>query len=178
MEGEERMNKWIKDNKFSLTFILASVAVALRIPSIISLEFSDISNYTICSLVSIGLFIASAIVLALAGYKKSLGTSLEISAVLFSASAIVGYVYDIMNDSYSAVYYIALYGLFAILILFKGLAKNEMSKMLLWIVSITILVIGIVGTFSGSLSAAAYLIVAALIVFNNYFTEEEKLENE
>lgn len=173
------MNKWIKENILSLTFILASVALVLLIPSIINISFGNISNYTIINLVSYGLIAASAIVLAFAAKNKSVSKFLIISAALFSASNIVIYVYNITaNDSYSAIFYLSLYALFVVLLVCYKANKNDMVKGLLWIVAITIVVLEALAVFTGSLFGAASLIVVALIVLNNYLEEERENTNE
>lgn len=173
------MNKWIKENILRLTFILASVALLLLIPSIIDISFGNISNNAIINLVSYGLLAASAIFLAFAAKNKSVAQILIISAALFSASNIVIYVYNITSfDSYYSIFYLVLYALFVILLVCCKANKNEMVKGLLWIVAITIFVIEALAVFNGSLTGAARLIVAALIVLNNYLEEERENTNE
>ena len=173
----------IKTNKDFIAKILSILAIALTAPEIINLLSQNFNN-VVFNLILHGTLILSAIyILVLLFTKKELNIkTLLIPTLLIYGGVLANNIRGLIeNNSWSYVYYIALYACIIIFYVLVMLNNNKTFKYILFMLFIIILAMNLLSVFTGSYIGLARLIIGLIIVFNLYLTielKEEEKENE
>ena len=169
----------IVSNKNIIAEILSVLAIALFIPEIINLFNQDFRDVVFTLILYSTAILSAVYILVLLLTKKELTLkALIIPVILLFGGIIANCLRSVIeNNSWSSVYYTALYS--AAIIAYLLLAFNENRKefkILVYILFLIILATNLLGVFSGSSISLARLIVGLIIIGNVYLSLNNKEE--
>ena len=168
----------IKSNKKIIFIILAIVSCACIIPSIFAILGNDINDSSITTLVYyLCLIIANLLIIFFVFTKNELDLKLQLIPLVIAFGGII--VINVFNmikyDSYSTIYYIAIYAA-AIIVYLLYISKLEKLKYALYVLLAIILVFQIASALSGSLFGIGILILVSIFAINLFLQNQEKGE--
>lgn len=174
----------IVKNKNVIAIILSILAMALVAPEIINLFNQDINDSWV-SLVLNGTVVLSAVfILILALSKKEFGIkSLLLPVIFLYSGSIINSVRNIIDfNSWSSVYYLALYGALVVAYILLMLNNNKTLKYVVYMLFIIVLSLNLLAVFNGSATGLARFVLGLIIVGNVYLelgcNKKEVKENE
>ncbi len=156
----------IKDNCGKITFVIAIVAAALQVPSILSLIGSSMTESVIVTLIEYLLFLAACAVFLIP--NKDIKVMLPIANVVFYGALAFRHVYSAIDGSLSSYATAALYAAVAVLILIPS------CKKVYGIMSIIAIAFFVASALGGGAISLSILLIALLIGANYYFNIEKE----
>lgn len=173
------MIKKLISNKELIAKIALIVAIALVIPSIISLFAQDFSNSVFRLILNATLILSAIYLLVLLFTKKELNTkSLLIPVILLFAGELAVNINDLITEnSWRYPYYIALYGAAIIAYVMLVFNSNKKVKYVTYTLFLIILTFNLLAMFTGSTTGLARLIIGLTILGNVFLSLDMKEEN-
>lgn len=160
------------ENKRIVLLIASVVAAALFVPAFISFFGDAITDRSIVFIIMYGLLLATDLVFVFYTFnKKEITTkALFIPILLFESAGILRYVYDVLtNDSWSSIFFIALYAGLLITYIFYMINNNEKLKIALYILILICLCFNLVAAFAGSIVELSMIITNLIFISSLYF---------
>lgn len=147
------MKQKIIDNQNVILVIASIVAAALVVPSIIGLFGNQLNAASIIYLIVYGLYVATnAVILYLAFKKKDFSLKLLlIPVILFEGASLIPQIYTLINNNtWSTIFYIALYASVLIVYIVNCVKENCKLKIAFYILLLICAAFNLVGLFGGS----------------------------
>ena len=166
-------------NKNIIAKVLSILAIAMFVPEIINL-FSRDFDAVIFTLILHSTAILSAIyILVMLCTNKELSVkSLIIPVCLLFAGPLASNINNLIAaNSWSSVYYIALYGTAIVLYILLAFNENKKIKYAVYILFLIILSLNLLGVFGASAVSLGRLIIGLIIIGNVYLNLDNKVED-
>ena len=169
------MKEKVIQNKRIIVLIASIVSIALLVPSFISFFGSPINDVSIISVTIYILLLLSALAFVLYYItKKDIDKKTLIAPIaLFEAAGLVGTISNIVrNNSWSAIYYAALYASILILYLIYYFKGTKILKIALYILILICIVFNLLDVFNGNNVEFSRLILNLIFIGSIYFIPE------
>jgi len=163
-------------NKNIIILIAAIVACALLVPSFIGILGNEITSQSVTSLViSVATLLANLFFIFCFITKKDINKKLLIIPIaIFEGALLVGQIYSIIQyNSWSSIYYAALYAAVIIIYVIYFFKSNSILKITLYILFAICMAFDLLNVFQGSNVDFSRLITNLIFIGNLYLISEE-----
>lgn len=165
-------------NKNIIAEILCILAIAMFVPEIINLFGQNFEDVVFTLILHTTAILSAIYLLVMLLTKKELtNKALIIAVILLFVGPALSNVRNLIDfNSWSSVYYIALYSaaiIFTILLAFND--KKEI-KYVVYLLFLVILSLNLLGVFGGSAISLARLVIGLIIIGNIYLNLNNKVE--
>lgn len=170
----------IVKNKSVIAIILSILAMALVAPDIIN-TFNQSINDSWPTLVLYGTVVVSAVFILILGLtKKEFGIkSLLLPVIFLYSGTIINLVRNIIEfNTWSSVYYLALYSALLIAYILLMLNNNKTLKYVLYVLFLIVLCMSLLAVFNGSQTGLARFVLGLIIIGNVYLELDYKKKEE
>ena len=169
------MKEKVIQNKRIIILIASIVSIALLVPSFISFFGNPINDGSIINVIIYILLLLSGLIFVLYYItKKDIDKKTLIAPIaVFEAAGLVGSIYSIIrNNSWSAVYFAALYASVLILYLIYYFKGAKILKIALYILLLICIVFNLLDVFNGNNVEFSRLILNLIFIGSLYFIPE------
>lgn len=169
------MKEKVIHNKGIIILIASIVSAALLVPSFISFFGDEINDINVVRLVYYILLLLSGLFFVYYFIaKKEIDLKLLIAPVItFESAGILTNVFDIIKyNSWSAIYFAALYAATLVLFIIYLINKAKMIKIALYVLLLICLAFNLVNVFAGSTVELSRLIINLILIGSLYLIPE------
>ena len=170
----------IVTNKIIIAKVLLILAIALFVPEIINLFSQDFEDVVFTLILHSTAILSAIYLLVMLFTNKELSVKALVSpaCLLFVGPATSNVRNLIDYNTWSSVYYIALYGAAIVAFILLAFCDNKKIKYVVYMLFLVILTLNLLGVFNGSAISLARLIIGLIIIGNVYLNLNNKVEDE